>query len=135
MAAPLESSLMADFVANLDRINALAEAAPGFLWRLKDEAGNATALRPFGADMLVNLSVWRDVESLQAYVYKSDHVAIMRRRREWFVPMDATGLVLWWVSAGHRPEPDEAAQKLDHLRRHGPTAAAFNFAAPFPPQA
>lgn len=135
MNAPLESPVMADFVAALDRINALADAAPGFLWRLKDDEGNATALRPFGTDMLVNMSVWRDVASLQSYVYKSDHVAIMRRRREWFTPMDGAGLVLWWVLAGHWPDPDEAAEKLAHLRRHGPTVAAFNFAAPFPPPA
>ncbi len=123
---------MADFVANLDRINALADAAPGFVWRLQDEAGNATAIRPFGDDMLVNLSVWRDVESLKEYVYKSAHVDIMRRRKEWFTPMAEASLVLWWVPAGHRPELDEAADRLDHLRRQGPTASAFTFRAPFP---
>lgn len=132
MRAPMESPLMADFVANLDRINALADAAPGFVWRLQDEAGNATAIRPFGEDMLVNLSVWRDVESLKEYVYRSAHVDIMRRRREWFDPMAEASVVLWWVPAGHRPELDEAAEKLDHLRRHGPTASAFTFRAPFP---
>lgn len=132
MKAPLESPVMADFAANLDRINALADAAPGFVWRLQDEDGNATALRPFGADMLVNLSVWRDVESLQAYVYQSAHVDIMRRRREWFERMDEASMVLWWVAAGHRPREQEAKERLDHLRRHGPTATAFTFRDPFP---
>src|SRR5262245_38170371 len=87
MREPLESPSMADFVANLDRINALAESSPGFLWRLKDEAGDATGLRPLGAETLVNMSVWRDVESLNAYVYRSAHVEVMRRRREWFERM------------------------------------------------
>lgn len=132
MNAPLEAPSMADFVANLDRINALAEAAPGFIWRLKDEGGNATAMRPFGDDMLVNLSVWRDVESLRAYVYRSAHVDIMRRRKEWFTPMAEASLVLWWVPAGHRPELSEAAEKLDLLRRLGPGAAAFTFRQPYP---
>lgn len=132
MKAPLESPVMADFVANLDRINALADAAPGFVWRLQDEDGNATALRPFGEDMLVNLSVWRDVASLQAYVYESAHVDIMRRRREWFQRMDEASMVLWWVRAGHRPDEGEAKERLDHLRRHGSTATAFTFREPFP---
>ena len=81
---PLESPGMADFVANLERINALAEASPGYLWRLQDEAGDATAIRPFGAEVLVNLSLWRDVQSLSDYVYKSAHAEMLKRRREWF---------------------------------------------------
>src|SRR6185295_6684425 len=80
MKEPLESPRMADFVANLDRINALAESSPGFVWRFKTDEGNATALRPLGEDVLVNFSVWRDVESLNKYVYKSAHAEIMRRR-------------------------------------------------------
>ena len=87
MKEPLESPRMADFVANLDRINALAESSPGFVWRLKTEEGNATALRPLGEDTLVNVSVWRDVASLNKYVYGSAHVEIMRRRKEWFERM------------------------------------------------
>lgn len=69
MKAPLESPSMADFVDNLQRINALAEASPGYVWRLQDEAGDATAFRPFGDDVLVNLSVWRYVQALSDYVY------------------------------------------------------------------
>src|SRR5262245_31025395 len=88
--APLESPVMADFVGNLDRINAIADAAPGFVWRLQTEEGNATAFRPDAtdADLLINMSVWKDAESLHAFVYRSDHAPIMRRRREWFERMD-----------------------------------------------
>ena len=132
MNEPLDSPVMADFVANLDRINALAEASDGFVWRLQTEAGDATALRPYGEDTIVNLSVWRDVESLSAYVYQSAHVEILRRKREWFVrPKEAT-MVLWWVPEGHQPSLSEAKERLDTLREQGPGAQAFNFRENFP---
>ena len=133
MKEPLESPTMADFVANLDRINALAEGSPGFVWRLQTEEGNATALRPLGADMLVNVSVWRDVESLNAYVYQSAHVEIMRRRKEWFERTREAYVVLWWVPRGHRPTVSEAISKLELLRAKGPTREAFTFRHAFRP--
>jgi len=133
MKAPLESPPMAEFVANLDRINALADVAPGFVWRLKDEDGDATALRPLGENTLVNMSVWRDMEALQGYVYKSDHADIMRRRKEWFGRMAEAYLVLWWVPEGHRPDMTEATARLELLRRIGPSAEAFTFRQAFPP--
>jgi hypothetical protein len=131
MKAPLEAPEMADFVANLDRINALAEAAPGFVWRLKSEDGNATSLRPFGENTLVNMSVWSSVESLSDYVYKSLHVEIMKRRKEWFERMAEVYTVLWWVPQGHRPHEYEAMQRLQTLRAMGPTDRAFNFKQTF----
>ncbi len=125
---PMDSPVMADFAANLDRINALAESTPGFVWRLQTEEGNATAIRPFeNENLLVNMSVWRDVESLSSYVYNSAHVEIMRRRREWFERMHEAFLVLWWVPQGHRPSVTEAIAKLELLRTKGPTAEAFTF--------
>ena len=133
MKEPLESPGMADFVANLDRINALAESSPGFVWRLKTEEGNATALRPLGEDTLVNVSVWKDVESLGEYVYRSAHVEIMRRRKEWFERMREAFVVLWWVPKGHRPTLPEAIAKLALLRAEGPTPDAFTFRHAFPP--
>src|SRR5438128_9496764 len=93
MKAPLESPLMADFVNNLDVINALAEKSAGYVWRLQTEQGDATLLRPLGNDMLVNLSVWRDVAALHAFVFSSEHVQIMRRRREWFESMEQAYVV------------------------------------------
>jgi hypothetical protein len=130
---PMDSPVMADFAANLDRINALAEATPGFVWRLQTEEGNATAIRPFeNENLLLNMSVWRDVESLGKYVYHSAHVEIMRRRREWFERMDEAFLVLWWVPQGHRPGVAEAVARLELLRTKGPTAEAFTFRHAFP---
>lgn len=132
---PIDSPVMAEFVANLDRINALAERTPGFVWRLQTEEGNATAIRPYpeNENLAVNLSVWRDIESLSRYVYHSEHVQIMRRRREWFEKMDQAFLVLWWVPRGHRPSIEEAKARLELLRREGPSAEAFTFRQPFPP--
>lgn len=132
MKAPLESPEMTDFVANLERINALAEASPGYVWRLQDEAGDATAIRPFGADFLVNMSVWQDVQSLSEYVYKSAHAEMLKRRREWFARVEQMHQVLWWVPAGHRPSVVEAAERLAYLREHGATAQAFTFRQHYP---
>jgi len=129
---PLDSPLLLDFVANLDRINALAENSPGFVWRLKTDEGNATALRPLGENTIVNMSVWKDIESLQQYVYKSAHREIMSRRKEWFERMSKAFMVLWWVPDGHHPTIDEAIEKLEHFRQHGPGFEAFNFRNPFP---
>lgn len=133
MRSPLDSPPMADFVANLDRINALAEQSPGYVWRLQSDDGDATAFRPLGEHVLVNLSVWRDVESLAEYVYRSAHVEILRRRREWFDRMESSHMVLWWIPAGHRPDVAEALARLEQLRADGPSAAAFTFAQPFGP--
>lgn len=133
MKAPLESPSMADFVANLQRINALAEASPGYVWRLQDEAGDATALRPFGDDVLVNLSVWHDVQALSDYVYKSAHREMLKRRKEWFSKVSAAHMVLWWVPAGHQPSVAEAAERLALLHEQGASAEAFNFRQAFAP--
>jgi len=130
---PMDSPVMAEFAANLERINALADAAPGFVWRLQTPAGDATAIRPFADEnMLVNMSVWRDAEALRQFVYHSGHVEIMRRRREWFERMTDLYVVLWWVPRGHRPDVTEAIGRLEALRRQGPHPAAFSFAQLFP---
>ena len=128
----MDSPVMAEFAANLARINALADRAPGFVWRLQTEAGDATAIRPFeDPNLLLNMSVWRDLESLTQYVYHSAHLELMRRRREWFERMTQAYLVLWWVPAGHRPGIEEAIERLERLRSRGPGAAAFTFRAAF----
>ena len=126
-----ESPVMAEFMANLDRINALAESSPGFVWRLQTDDGNATALRPFGDNTLVNMSVWEDVSSLSAFVFRSAHVEIMRRRKEWFERIPQAYLVLWWVARDHRPTVTEAIERLERLRAFGPTPAAFTFRQAF----
>ena len=131
--AGLESPQMADFMNNLDRINAIADAAEGFVWRLQTDEGNSTSLRPFGDDTLVNMSVWTDIDSLKAFMYKTDHVEFLRRRREWFVHQEEAILVLWWVPAGHIPSVEEARERLDRLRANGATQDAFTLRQNYPP--
>jgi hypothetical protein len=133
MREPLDSPSMAGFVAELERINALADASPGFVWRPQTGEGDATAVRPLGDSTLVNLSVWSDVASLNKYVYASAHVEVMRRRKEWFERMGEAYVVLWWVPTGHRPAVQEAIARLALLREKGPTAEAFNFRHGFAP--
>jgi hypothetical protein len=133
MRYPLESDEMAGFVEALEPLNALADAAPGFVWRLESDDGDATSFRVFDSDMvLINLSVWESVDALREFAYKGDHLTIMRRRTEWFHRMAEAYLVLWWVPAGTMPTIDEAKDRLDLLRRLGPTADAFTFRTQFP---
>src|SRR5437870_2582178 len=123
---------MAAFVAALEPINALADASPGFVWRLQDDGGNATSFRGFDDDrILLNMSVWRSLPALQAFVYRSAHVDVMRRRREWFESFGRPFVALWWVPAGHRPSVAEARERLETLERLGPTPDAFTFKEAF----
>lgn len=133
LRAPLDSPLLAGFAMELGRINALAESSPGFVWRLQDAAGDATALRPLGDDTLINMSVWQDMASFRRYVYESEHVEFLRRRREWFVQSGETRLVMWWERAGVIPGVATGLGKLALLRAQGPTQEAFTFAVQFPP--
>jgi len=123
---------MAGFKAALEPINALADEAPGFVWRLQTEDGDATAIRPYEDErMMVNMSVWESIEAVRAFVYRSGHTSVMRNRKHWFEKLE-TYLVLWWVPAGHEPTIEEAKERLEHLSRHGPTPYAFTFRASFP---
>jgi hypothetical protein len=134
LRAPVGDPVVAEFVANLDRINALADASPGFVWRLTGAGDDATDIRPDAADplMAMNMSVWESPEALAAFVYRSDHRPVMRRRAEWFEKLELY-MALWWVPAGHRPTVAEGWGKVETLRRLGPTAQAFTFKDIFPP--
>ncbi|HKX27005.1 MAG TPA: DUF3291 domain-containing protein [Blastocatellia bacterium] len=134
MLAPLDDPIMAEFVASLDEINALADRSPGFVWRFQTAEGDATALRPYDDDrILVNFSVWKNLEDLKTYVYQTAHAEVMRRRRQWFEKFDGLFLVLWWVEAGHLPDLNEARERLADLNEHGVSERAFTFRHPFPP--
>ncbi len=132
--APMDSPELADFVANIERINTLAERSDGFIWRMVDEEEQDTsALNHFGQNLLINLSLWRDVAALRAFVYDSEHISIMRRRKEWFIALPEAAMVLWWVPSDRRPSLTEAAAKLSLLRAEGPKPQAFSFRNAFPP--
>lgn len=126
--APVDSPLLADFMAALDDINRLAEASPGFVWRLQSDSGNATDIRHDDDPLqIVNMSVWESAETLFDYVYRTAHTKIMARRREWFSRPTKAFQVLWWIPAGSTPTVEEAMARLAHLQAHGPTPHAFTF--------
>src|SRR5580765_3455453 len=137
LTAPIDSSQLRGFVRGLGPVNAAADAAPGFRWRLEDESGDATSIEGFEWDaadslgVIVNLSVWRDLAALLDFVYSDRHRAVLRRRREWFRPMRDAHVACWWVPTGHRPSVSEAEDRVRHLRAHGPTQHAFTLREPY----
>jgi len=131
--APIDDTLMAEFVAQLAPINALADSTRGFVWRLQTESGGATSLKVYDDNMIiVNMSVWKSVESLREYAYRSKHTGVMRDRTRWFERFDGPYYALWWVPAGHIPTVEEGKERLDHLREHGDSPYAFSFKNVFP---
>ena len=128
LSTPLDSPEVADFRNGIDVMNALAEGSPGFVWRGVGEGFDAEASDD---PMLVNVSVWESVEQLAAFAYRTDHRHFVRRGHEWFERPTEAWLTLWWIPAGAFPALDDAFERLDHLRRYGPTAHAFTFAERF----
>lgn len=125
----------ADFVNALDPVNSSADASPGFAWRLVSDDADSQALEAFEAQgWLVNMSVWESLEDLKNFIRTPAHLAVMRRRAEWFQKVE-NYLCLWWVPQGHVPSFGEAMERLEHLRECGPTDVAFTFAKPFPAKA
>lgn len=136
VVSPLDHDDMAEFVTALDPVNAIAESSPGFVWRLKDEDGQSSSYVDIpGSDdplLIINYSIWEDLASLKHFVNQTDHVAYLRRRREWFEKLDVPTSVAWWVVAGTLPDVGEAYRRVRHLQEHGPTAEAFTLARPAP---
>ncbi|MER7170345.1 DUF3291 domain-containing protein [Streptomyces mesophilus] len=133
--APADSPEIAGFVSKLEEINALADRSPGFVWRLVDGSGmDAMGLRPDSRDdrLQINCSVWESIEALKDYVYRSAHLAMLARRREWFERLGEAHQAMWWVPAGHRPTVAEAMAKVAWIREHGPGPQAFDFRDPYP---
>ncbi|MCT9010682.1 DUF3291 domain-containing protein [Streptomyces sp. NPDC054766] len=136
LKAPLDSPRLKDFVEALDPVNAVADAADGFVWRLQSDSGNATDVPVLGDDwLIVNMSTWRDTNALTAFMYQGRHRELMARRRDFFERLEEAVTALWWVPAGHRPTVPEAESRLLHLREHGPTRQAFTLRTSFPPRA
>jgi hypothetical protein len=136
MVAPLNDPQMAGFVARLDEINALADASPGFVWRLQTPEGNATAVQAFEDELILfNLSVWTSLDDLSRYVYasESNHREVLKQRRRWFQRFDGPYMALWWIPQDHLPTVEEAKERLASLETAGATQYAFSFKKPFPP--
>lgn len=125
---PMDAPEISDFVDNLDTVNAIADSNAGFVWRLKDDTGSATSIQAFDdPNMIVNLSVWRDIDSLKDFMFRTHHKDFMRRKNEWFHKLTDASYVLWWIEDNHIPTIEEAISKLEHLRLHGETHQAFSF--------
>jgi len=133
LLAPLEDPKIAEFVAQLEPINALADKAPGFVWRLKSESGNATDIA-YNDDsfVIVNLSVWESIGALRDFAYKSNHAKVFRDRPKWFEKMDKPSYCLWWIPVGHIPAVAEGRERLEHYQKHGATPYSFWFSQHFP---
>ena len=131
--ASMDSGVMKDFAENLERINGIGEASPGFVWRLKDDSGDATSIQVYDdPNILVNLTVWQDADALKYFLFKTDHAQFLKRKKEWFKPVREANYVLWWVPVGHIPNVLEAKAKLEYLREHGDSPQAFSFKKLFP---
>jgi len=139
LVAPLDSEQLIGFVAALDPVNASADEAPCFVWRLQTDEGNATAVQAFeweiqgAAGVIINMSVWQSIEQLSEWVYGPLHRAVLVQRRNWFERLSEATTALWWVREGHLPSTEEAESRVLHLREHGPTPTAFNFKVVFDP--
>jgi len=129
----MDTEIMEGFVSRLDEINKTADNAEGFVWRLQTEDGDSTAIRVFDEPLLlVNMSVWENIEALKDFVYKSAHVELIRDRQGWFHKYIDAHQALWWIPVGHIPTIEEAKKKLETIQKQGPTASAFHFGKPFP---
>jgi len=133
LIAPLDDPRIAGFVRELDPINALADQSPGFIWRLQSGKGNATDIA-YNEDptIMVNMSVWTTLKSLQDYVYASRHLQVFKQRGSWFEKMDKPHYCLWWIPAGHIPAVAEGRERLEHYQQYGSTPFSFWFSEPFP---
>jgi hypothetical protein len=130
LIAPLDDPRMTGFVSQLAGVNALAEATPGFVWRLQSESGNATDI-PYDVDesLLLNMSVWESVEALREFTYQSAHAQVFRDRGLWFEKLSVPVMCLWWVPEGHIPTVAEGRERLTYFQEHGDSEFAFSFAA------
>ena len=133
LIAPLDDPRLADFMAQLDPVNAIADKSPGFVWRLQSAAGNATDIAynddPF---IIVNMSVWQSLESLRDFAYRAHHLQVLRDRAKWFEKADKPSYCLWWIPIGHIPTVPEGRDRLEHYQQHGSTPHAFWFSQHFP---
>lgn len=133
MIASLDDSVMQGFAKGLEPINNMADESPGFVWRLKDDNGDATSIQAYEDEaILVNMSVWESLDALKQFVYRSAHLDFLRKKAAWFKPLAGPSLVLWWIQQGHIPTLAEGKQRLEMLGVCGPSQDAFTFAQSFP---
>lgn len=129
----IDDPVMKEFVDNLDHVNKVAENSKGFIWRLKDENNNTTSFNPYNDEqIIITISVWENIISLENYVYKTFHTEFMKRRKEWFLKYGKAHFALWWIKKGDLPTIEESVKRLTYLQENGPSENAFNFKTRFP---
>ncbi len=131
LVAPTDDPRVAEFMANLDRINGLGKRMPGFVWMMEGsgEPGTGNTENNIGSDpqFVTNLTVWKDAESLERFVWGTIHKQFYERRQEWFEVLGEQHFVMWWVPEGHRPTQEEALARLAHREAHGDSDCAFGW--------
>jgi len=129
----INDPIMKEFVENLDAVNQIAEKSEGFVWRLKDENNNATSLNPYNDEtIIINVSVWKSIETLENFMYRTFHSDFLKRRKEWFLTYGSAHTAMWWIPEGHIPTMQEAVEKLSFLQTNGPSPNSFDFRHKFP---
>jgi len=129
----INDPIMKEFVENLDAVNQIAEKSEGFVWRLKDENNNATSLNPYNDEtIIINVSVWKSIETLENFMYRTFHSDFLKRRKEWFLTYGSAHTAMWWIPEGHIPTMQEAVDKLSFLQTNGPSPNSFDFRHKFP---
>jgi len=130
----INDHIMKEFVDNLDKVNNLAEHSEGFVWRLKDENNDATSFNPYNDEqVIINISVWESIASLETFVYKTLHTDFLKRRKEWFQKFGKVTTTLWWIAEGDFPSVENAVELLDYLQKKGPSQKVFNFRNKYAP--
>jgi hypothetical protein len=125
---PQDDPRVAEFVDNLDRVNAAAERMPGFVWRLQDESGNATSISAFeDPTLLLNMSVWESAGAFEKFVWQTVHAKFYRKRTGWFEQHADPHFAMWWIEPGHMPTPAEGRARLEHLISRGSSDHAFGW--------
>ena len=124
----INDPIMQEFVENLERVNSIAEASEGFVWRLKDENNNATSMNPYDDEqVIINVSVWESFETLEHVMYQTFHSDFLKRRKEWFQNFGTAHTAMWWIPAGKFPTLQEAVDQLDYLQKNGASEKVFDF--------
>lgn len=129
--APMDDPIMQDFINNVDKINAIADTSEGFIWRLKDEDKEEAAAVFQDDSLIINMSIWENLESLFNYTYKSGHIEVFKRKKEWFSKMKMVHMAFWYIPEGDIPTFQDAKNRLDYLEKHGDTPFAFSFKSNF----
>jgi hypothetical protein len=131
MLAPFDTPIMQDFIGNIDKINTIADNSNGFIWRLKDEDKELGAKIFQDNSLLINTSVWENLESLFNYTYNTDHIEVFKRRKEWFSKFKMLHMAFWYVPIGCEPNFQDAKNRLNYLNTYGDTPYEFTFKAKF----